>query len=163
MADSKKSRDTPKSVGKPRKCLTQEQRVQIFTLRQIPAYSYTQISKALNISRSTVRKVLESGFTTPKKPKGRPCMLDIPLPLRLTRRATLNAYHRRLTYEEIADLEGIRAYRRTLTLALEKELYFRRVATEKPLLTDAYKKHALPRPRLILHGMKRVDAGYLDG
>ena len=57
---------------------------------------------------------------------------------RLVWRATLDAEHRRLTYEEIAHIEGINACRRTLTKAFEKECYHRRKAAEKPLLTPAH-------------------------
>ncbi len=87
--------------------------------------------------------MLKSGFLTPKKPKGGSCKLDTPLRRRLTRRATLDAYHRRLTYEQVAELEGIQACRRTLIDAFEKELYHRQVATEKPLLFDAQKEACL--------------------
>jgi len=55
----------------------------------------------------------------------------------------MDAYHRRLCFQEIAALEGIDTCRRTLVEAFKKERYFRRVATEKPLLTDAHKKARL--------------------
>ncbi|KAI0998211.1 hypothetical protein K3495_g9982 [Podosphaera aphanis] len=72
MPGRKKYRDASKNPSeKPRKCLSHEQRIQIFTLRTSGAQSYTQISDALKISRSTVRAVLKSGVTTPKKPQGR--------------------------------------------------------------------------------------------
>jgi hypothetical protein len=48
-------------------------------------------------------------------------MLNIPLQKRLIARAIINAYHRCIIYEEIAKLEGIQAYRRTLNAAFEKE------------------------------------------
>jgi methylphosphotriester-DNA--protein-cysteine methyltransferase len=70
-------------------------------------------------------------------------MLNTRLRKRLINRATANAFHRRLSYEEIAQLEGIRACRRTLTAAFEKEQYHRRVAVEKPLLTEAHKRARL--------------------
>ena len=70
-------------------------------------------------------------------------MLNTPLRKRLITRATINAYHRRMIYEEIAELEGIQACRRTLKAAFEKEQYHRRVATEKPLLTEAHKQARL--------------------
>ena len=48
-------------------------------------------------------------------------MLNTPLRKRLITRATINAYYRRMIYEEIAKLEGIQACRRTLKAAFEKE------------------------------------------
>jgi hypothetical protein len=48
-----------------------------------------------------------------------------------------------MTYEEIAELEEITACRCTLIAAFEKEQYHRRVATEKPLLTEAHKQARL--------------------
>jgi len=45
--------------------------------------------------------------------------------------------------EEVAELEGVQACRCTLVTAFEKEQYHRRVATEKPLLTEAHKQHRL--------------------
>ena len=71
------------------------------------------------------------------------CPPTVPLRRRLSRGATLDAHHRRLLYEEIADLEGIRACRPSLTIAFGKGLYRRRIATEKPLLTDAHIKARL--------------------
>lgn len=73
--------------------------------------------------------------------KGRPVMLNTPLHgARITQKATLNAYHRRLTYEEIANLEFIRACRRSLGIAFKWEINYRRVATERPLFTDTHKE-----------------------
>lgn len=48
-----------------------------------------------------------------------------------------------MTYLQIAHLEGIMAGRKALGAAFKKELYGRRVATTKPLLTDLYKKARL--------------------
>jgi plasmid rolling circle replication initiator protein Rep len=48
-----------------------------------------------------------------------------------------------MPYEEIVFLEGISACRRSLVRAFEKEQYHRRVAKEKPLLTEKHKKNRL--------------------
>ena len=40
-------------------------------------------------------------------------------------------------------MEEIKACRRTLITAFKKEQYYRRVATEKPLLTEAHKQARL--------------------
>ncbi|OCK72904.1 hypothetical protein K432DRAFT_314386, partial [Lepidopterella palustris CBS 459.81] len=77
------------------------------------------------------------------KPRGRPPLLDTPLRQRLVRRATINSYHRRLSFLEIADLKNIRVYKRTLITVFEKERYFRRVATEKLLITDKHRRYRL--------------------
>lgn len=45
-----------------------------------------------------------------------------------------------MTYKEIARLEGVQAGRKALMAAFKMESYGRRVATSKPLLTEAQKK-----------------------
>jgi len=62
---------------------------------------------------------------------------------RLVAQATINIYYRRIIYKEIAKLEEIQACRCTLNVAFKKEQYHRRVATEKPLLTEAHKRARL--------------------
>jgi hypothetical protein len=51
----------------------------------------------------------------------------------------MDTYHRRMMYEEVAQIEGIQACRRTLTTAFEKEMFHRRIAAEKPFLMPAHK------------------------
>jgi hypothetical protein len=60
---------------------------------------------------------------------------------RLILRATQDAYHRRLTWQTVSQLEGIEACRRTLFKAFRKEGYFRRKATKKPYLTKTHKEN----------------------
>ena len=57
---------------------------------------------------------------------------------RLVAKATQNAYYRRMTFEEIAHLEGIQACRRTLVKAFVLEGYHRRKAAKKPFLTPKH-------------------------
>jgi transposase len=59
---------------------------------------------------------------------------------RLVARATLHAAHRRMKYEDIARLEGVQAGRKALLTAFRMESYGHRVATAKPLLTEAQKQ-----------------------
>ncbi|KAF1967760.1 hypothetical protein BU23DRAFT_375150, partial [Bimuria novae-zelandiae CBS 107.79] len=115
--------------------LSYRQRVEILTLRTYAGWGYTRISTSLQIPRSTVRRTILHP-ETPRHPRGRPPILDTPKRQRLVRRATIDAFHRRLPYTDIAFLEGINACRRTLVHAFEKEAYFRRIAAEKPLLTE---------------------------
>ena len=118
--------------------LSEAQTVEILTLFHRAKWNKTKIAKELNIAHSTVRLAIKRGICTPTKPTGRPPILTTRKRRRLVNRATLDAYHRRLTYEEIADIEGISACRRTLTKAFEKEQYHRRKAAEKPLLTPKH-------------------------
>ncbi|KAI1002012.1 hypothetical protein K3495_g6190 [Podosphaera aphanis] len=67
----------------PDKKLSFEQRIRILSLRTNGGLSQTKINEALGVSRSTVRAVLRSGFLTPQKPKGRPCILNTTLCRRL--------------------------------------------------------------------------------
>jgi len=68
---------------------------------------------------------------------------NTPLRHLLVQHATQNAEQRRKTREEIAHELGINVCRRTLIKAFEKELYHRRKATLKPLLTEEHKKERL--------------------
>ncbi|KAF1941714.1 hypothetical protein EJ02DRAFT_303447, partial [Clathrospora elynae] len=113
-------------------------------------WSYTQISSTLSIPRSTIRLTI-SQPETPKKPQGRPPILDTPMRKRLIQRATIDGYHRRLCYLQVAELEGIQACQRTLAKAFEKERYFRRIATEKPLLTEQHQKDRLEWAHVHVH------------
>jgi hypothetical protein len=79
-----------------------------------------------------------SNKATGRKPK-----LTGQIRKRLIARATLDAAHRRMTYKEIAQLEGIQADRKALVAAFKKESYHRRVATAKPLLTPSQKQARL--------------------
>ena len=45
--------------------------------------------------------------------------------------------------EEVAELEGVQAYRYILITAFKKEQYYRCIIIEKPLLTEVYKQDRL--------------------
>ena len=119
--------------------ISYRERVEILSLRNYSMWSYTQISTKLSIPRSTVRRIIQNP-QTPRKPQGRLPLLNTPLRQRLVKRATIDGYYRRLCLLEVAQLENIDTYRRTLVEAFKKECFFRRVATEKPLLTEAHKQ-----------------------
>jgi hypothetical protein len=55
----------------------------------------------------------------------------------------IDVYHRHMLLEEVAELEGVQACRRTLVTAFKKEQYHRHIAIEKPLLTEAHKRDRL--------------------
>lgn len=117
----------------PQRRLTYKERVQIHTLREL-GWQLKDISNFVQVPISTVSYCLRQP-ETPTKPKGRPPILNTPLRQLLIRHATENAEQRRKTREEIAHELGISVCRRTLIKAFEKEMYHRRVAAEKPLLT----------------------------
>jgi hypothetical protein len=119
------------------------QRVEILTLFHRAKWSKMRISRELQIARSTVISTIARGIVTPDRPIGRKPILTTQKRKRLTARATLNAAHRRMTYEEIAEIEGIQACKRTLIKAFEKEQYHRRKSTENPLLTEEHRIHRL--------------------
>jgi hypothetical protein len=101
--------------------LTFRKRSQIFSLYRFARWHYISIANSLKLPHTTIWSAIKSYTATPRKPISRPPMLNTPLQKRLVTRATINAYHRRIIYEEIAKLEGIQAYRRTLNAAFEKE------------------------------------------
>jgi transposase len=123
--------------------LTERERTEILTLFNRAHWSRHHIARELRISLSTVRLVINSGVFTPLKQLGRRPILTTQKRRRLVRRATINALHRRKTFQQIAQLEGIQVCNRALYKAFEKEGFFRRKATSKPLLTDKHKADRL--------------------
>jgi hypothetical protein len=134
---------SPNPYRPPGTHLTYRERLQIFSLYRFGRWRYCTIASSLKLPYSTVYKAIQSCSETPRKHPGRRPILDTPIRRRLVARATINAFHRRLPLEEIAQMEGIEACRRTLITAFEKEQYHRCVVTEKPLLTEAYKQARL--------------------
>jgi Transposase len=94
----------------------------------------------MGLPRTTVQSVLRSGTEAPNKQTGRKPVITGKIRQRLVARATLDAAHRRMTYKEIAQLEGVQASRKALVAAFKMESYGRRVATSKPFLTEAQKQ-----------------------
>ena len=120
----------------PCRRLTYKERVQIHTLADI-GWKAPAIALKLGIPQLTVYLCLKTPHT-PQKPQGRAPLLNTPLRHLLVRHATKNSEQRRKSREEIAHELGINVCRRTLIKAFEKELYHRRKATEKPLLTPQH-------------------------
>lgn len=123
--------------------LTYKERCRIFTLAELTKWSAEVIATSMGLPRSTVQSVLKSGIEEVKKQVGRKPAITDEIRKRLIARATLDAVHRRMPYERIAQLEGVQAGRKALMAAFKKESYGRRVATAKPLLTQAQKQARL--------------------
>jgi len=137
LRPSERTRDRARQPGTK---LTYKQRYRIFTLFDLLHWSSEAIAVAMGLPRTTVQSVLRSGVESPKKQTGRKPIITRKARERLVARATLNAAHRRMTYKEIAQLEGVQAGRKALMAAFKMESYGRRVATLKPLLTEAQKQ-----------------------
>ena len=132
--------------------LSERERTQILTLYQVAHWNKRQIARELCLPEMTVRRCITNGFTTPPPlPQGCKPLLTTRKRKRLVDRATLDAFHRRLLYEEIAQLEGIQACKRSLITAFEREQYHCRVAAEKPLLTQAHMDARLHWAQLYKH------------
>lgn len=117
--------------------LTYEQRVQINTLFHIANWRQYQIADRLGIPPSTVSLVVNTP-QTPPKPKGRKPVCGTSTRKRLINRATINKSHRRMPLFRIAELEGLNYCPQTIVKAFAKEGYYRRIAREKPVLTDKH-------------------------
>jgi len=112
----------------------------MLTLHYKAKWNQSQISRELRIAHSTVRSCIRRGFyTPPPKPTGRPLILTTRKRRRLIQRTTLDAFHQRLSYEEIAKIEGINVCRRPLFIAFEKEKYHLRAAQEAPVSVSTAK------------------------
>lgn len=137
---SERNRDPTRQPGTR---LTHQQRCRIFTLSELSRWTAEAIAVAMQLPRTTVQSVLASGVEAPQKQVGRKPAITDEIRKRLIARATIDAAHRRMTYKEIARLEGVQAGQRALRTAFKKESYGRRVATAKPLLTEAQKQARL--------------------
>jgi transposase len=138
---NRKSYVSPSRV--PGQKLTERERTEILTLFNRAGWGKRQIARELRLSIITVCRCILSSVFTPQKQIGRRPILTTQKRRRLIKRATLNAEHRRKTLQEIAYLEGIQACNRALYKAFEREGFFRRKATAKPLLTDKHKADRL--------------------
>jgi transposase len=124
-------------VMAPYRRLTHSERARIHTLRYTTGWPCTRISRELQIPYETVRRCTHEPIT-PTKPRGRPPLLNTPLRQRLISHATSSHEQRLKPWAEIAHELGINVDQRTLTKAFHQEGYYRRVATEKPLLTPKH-------------------------
>ena len=91
--------------------LTYKQRCRIFTLSDLLGWKQEAIATSMRLPRTTVQSVIHSMMEAPTLQLGRKPNLTDRIRKRLVARATLDAAHRRMTYNEIAQLEGIQAGR----------------------------------------------------
>jgi len=82
--------------------LTYQQRCRIFTLSELPHWPSEIIATAMGLVRTTVQSVPESKVEAPQEQVGRKRAITDKIRRRLVARATLDAAHRRMKYEEMA-------------------------------------------------------------
>ena len=121
----------------PQRRLSHTERARIHSLRYDSGLSLALIAYRTGILKSTVHYCVKAQIT-PTKPQGRRPKLDTPTRQRLIKHATTCQEQRIKPFREIAYKLSITANKRTLTKAFEKEGYYRRVATKKPLLTPKH-------------------------
>jgi len=131
----------------PGQWLTSFQKGQIVALHRHARWSIQRISEALSISKSSVYRVTlqseHSDPSTPVRPRGRRPVCTTRKRRRLVNCLTSDASYRRLRLDHIAHLCGLDFDIRTLRKAVLKEGYTRRIARQKPLLTEAQKEARL--------------------
>lgn len=137
LRPTEQSRDQTRQPGTK---LSYKERCRIFTLSDLLHWTPEAIATTMGLPRTTIQSVIRSQVEAPKKQTGRKPAITGEIRERLVARATLDAAHRRMTYKEIAQLEGVQACRKALVAAFKVESYGRRVATSKPLLTEAQKQ-----------------------
>lgn len=121
----------------PERRLSHTERAKIHALRYNAGWALKDISHSLGVPVSTVSLCLHSQIT-PAKPPGRCPKLNTPIRQRLVEHATCCREQRFKPFEQIAQELGIHASSKTLHKAFEKEGYYRRLATQKPLLTQKH-------------------------
>jgi transposase len=114
-----------------------------YSLKHDANWTDERIASSLGISRQTISNSIHKDTWTPQKQKGRKPKIDTPTHNRLVARAQRDRWHRQRSFEEIALLEGVTSCKQSLYKAFEKEGYFHRVATEKPLITPAQREARL--------------------
>src|SRR4051794_10634712 len=114
---------------RPLRHLTHSERARIYALYYDAGLGYKQIAKQLGIPRTTVRRIVHSQIAPTKFP-GRPPKLDTPTRRSLVNHATSSRTQRLKPLREIASELGITVSEKTLSKALAKERYYRRLATE---------------------------------
>ena len=87
--------------------LTYKERCRIFTLSDFLGWKQEAIATSMGLPRTTVQSAIYSMMETPTKQLGRKPNLTCQIRERLISRTTLDDAHRLMTYEEIAQLEGI--------------------------------------------------------
>ncbi|PVH90193.1 hypothetical protein DM02DRAFT_734687 [Periconia macrospinosa] len=92
---------------------------------------------ALAIPYETVRRCIK-GTISPYKPPGRKPILDSPIKCRLLAHATATREQRFKPIAQVAAELGIHADKRTINSAFNKDQYYRRVATQKPWLSEEH-------------------------
>ena len=136
---SERSRDQTRQLGTK---LTYRERCRIFTLSDLSHWTPEAIATTMGLPQTTVQFVIKSRVEAPKQ-TGRKPAITSEIRERLIARATLDTAYHRMTYKEIARLEGVQASRKALMAAFKMESYRRRVATSKRLLTEAQKQARL--------------------
>ena len=110
-------------------------------------WSIQHISDVLSISKSSVYRIaLQSEHCdpqTPPKPTGRRVVCTTRKRRRLVNRLSTDAFHRRLRFDQLSQLENLEFDIRTLRKALAKEGYKRHLARKKPWLSEAHKEARL--------------------
>ena len=123
--------------------LSYRERDTAYSLSEYASWTNREIAGTLGVPERTVSNALNKQRWSPHKQRGRKPKIDTPTRKRLVARAKLDRIYRRKPFEEIAFLEGISACKRSLYKAFKKEGYFRRVATEKPLITPIQREARL--------------------
>ncbi|PVH91873.1 hypothetical protein DM02DRAFT_311549 [Periconia macrospinosa] len=126
----------------PRRRLSRDERLQIHTLYYQAGWQCPDIARQLGVNIRTVERCVK-GLVSPYRPRGRKGVIDTPTKARLIVHATANAEQRRKPWTQIAAELGVKADPRTIYKVFESERYYRRVATEKPFLTDVHKQNRL--------------------
>jgi transposase len=123
--------------------LSYRERDIVYSLNQHAGWTHEKVGYSLGISKDTVTYTLHKQTWTPHKQRGRKPKIDTPTRKRLITRARLDRLHRRKPFEEITFLKGISACKRSLYKAFKKEGYFRRITTEKPLISPTQREARL--------------------
>ena len=120
-------------------------RYMAYALRVHAGWTIRRIARTLHIPNTTIHRLTYKArqgtfkFKADKR-SGRPKIITPPLRQKLVTIVTACSHNRRLPFASLANLVGIRVSRDTIRQALQEDGFNRRVARQKPFLTDQAKQ-----------------------
>ena len=123
--------------------LTCRQKIEIHTLRYKADWSVPKIAKHFAVHETTIYRNIKEPLTPTSRKPGRKLKITTPIRLQLIQAASQDAEHRCMPLFDVAQEIGLDVCKETVTTAMAKAGYNRRVARRKPFLTLDKKQRRL--------------------
>ena len=127
----------------PRKECTRDNRIRIQTLYFDAGFIEDQIALQLNLTPQQVQYALANRLTPQKHLQGRKPFLNTPQRKRLVEWVTYSSANRRIRWANIPPILGWDCGEKAFRAAFKREGLVRRIARQKPPLTEQHRKDRL--------------------